>query len=219
MIRCAAGHFEAFGVPWFDDIGVLASSTHARAAASGSADNLIHDARDLAFSGAFMLTFEDWESVDQPHFEPAAHMVPPPPGKIPTRISGKPTLAFGLEVQKMRWSPMAIPDRCPQPCRAGQRRWACRPCWFSGPCLRVRSCAARRAFASCLQTAPRRIIARISFILASSSGPCRRQSCLCRGDHDAFDRVIRQRIVNMRVKLAKPSMDITFIDLVRRHPR
>ena len=74
---------------------------------------------DLAFSGAFMRPSRIWEDALTKPILNSKRTVPPPPGKIPTSVSGKPTLAFGFDVQKIRWVangnskpiPAAVPGR------------------------------------------------------------------------------------------------------------
>ncbi len=105
MIGRAAGHLVA-----------LSSQGFTRSAAPGGqhpflgtgqqvfgGDDLINQAGGLGGFGVRELAFQQEGGGAMAPSLRASRVVPPAPGKMPTMISGRPILAFGLSAAMMRW--------------------------------------------------------------------------------------------------------------------
>ena len=124
-------------------------STHSLARASNSPAGTTSSITPaaLAFTGSFSLPSSNkGEAAIAPNLR-TNRVVPPAPGKIPTRISGRPILALGLSAAKIRWQasgisnpiPSAVPGRAAAiglppfsvlgsvPARSIRRKMACIP--------------------------------------------------------------------------------------------
>ncbi len=93
--------------------------THSTAAASGSSTTSSIRPADFALRGSESLPSRRKGEAAMAPILRASRVVPPMPGKMPTRISGRPILALGSSAQKMRWQasgisspmPSAVPGR------------------------------------------------------------------------------------------------------------
>mmetsp|Transcript_28960 Transcript_28960/g.55424 ORF Transcript_28960/g.55424 Transcript_28960/m.55424 type:complete len:253 (+) Transcript_28960:1737-2495(+) len=97
----------------------VALSTHSVAAVTGSSTTSWMMPAALAFLGSTILPCSRNGEAAMAPIMRMKRVVPPMPGKIPTMISGRPILAFGLSAAKMRWvasgnsrpMPSAVPGR------------------------------------------------------------------------------------------------------------
>ncbi len=87
-----------------------AESTQAFAAASSSSAGTTSSTSpaDFAFFGSESLPSSRKGAAAITPILRTSRVVPPAPGKMPTMISGRPILAFGLSAAKMRWQASGI---------------------------------------------------------------------------------------------------------------
>ena len=120
MVGRAAGELVALGVPGLDDVGVgggedpgLGAGRGARRAGTTSS---IRPAA-LAAAGASILPSSRRGAAAMTPSMRTRRVVPPAPGKMPMRISGRPTRALGVSAMKRRWQarPISVPMPAERP--------------------------------------------------------------------------------------------------------